>query len=379
MPADLVSLSGRDHSKVFALRGQLAREFGLGVSDALRAETCCITLLAGAGTRWKRTLKAAQIGWEAWVSSLDAQTLEAARSFPLDWPRGLFPVRDYIREGEGRIPLAAYAVDALKRVGNLCVVIRGWEDEVRRQILLPLGIDPEKVLFHSQSLGPSGKPLGHGDAVYQAMGCWRKYKYLIVNFAGDANSPLTVLLGLRCMEELEHRGLHLGLLLPAAPVDNPVYPIVLDEDGIPRQLGHDKLKGPAANAGPAPAADFAQPSTGYTNVGIRIYRTTVLAEAMNEIRAMYWNVDSGYAIPGNDPAQREFALDNVEEYMAQRGQARILAVARPQELTPAKSFDEINNFERALKAVRAEWDGLTADSKQGAYRRAGDRVERTRS
>jgi len=364
MPVDLVSLTVGDHAKALSLRKDLVREFGLEVSDALRAETCCLTLLAGAGTRWNRTLKAAKTGAEAWVSSLDKETMEAARSFALNCPRGLFPVRDYIRKGGGRIPLAAYALDALKRVGNSCVVIRGWEDEIRRQILIPLGMDSSSVVFRSQSLGPLGKPLGHGDAVYQAMDVWRKYKYLIVNFAGDANSPLTVLLGLRCMDTLGLKGLKLGLLLPAAPVKNPAYPIILDNEGIPRQLGHDKLKNPAAGPGvfaaghPAPAAQPVRPVTGYTNVGLRVYRTEVLIEAMNEIRSLYWTEGYGYAIPGNDPGEREFALDNVEELLSQRGLARIFAVARPEELTPAKSFDEINNFERAVCMVRAEWDSI---------------------
>ncbi len=360
MPADLAWLTGRGHASALPLRTELARDFGLGVSETLRERTCCLTLLAGAGTRWKKTLAAAKGGVGAGSGGLDKETLEAAKGFPLDWPRGLFPVRDYIFNEGDRIPLAAYALDAFKRVGEPCVVIRGWEEEVREQILLPLGIDPEKVIFQGQALGPAGKPLGHGDAVFQAKECWKNYKYLAVNFAGDANSPLTALLGLRCFESLDRQGVSLDLLLPAAPVKNPAYPITLDEEGIPRQLGHDKLKGRASGLGDAPAAPPARRQMGYTNVGIRIYRTGALLEAMEEIRALYWKEGWGYAIPGNDPEGREFALDNVEELMARRGRARILAVAKPEELTPAKSFDEVNNFEKAVRVVRAEWDGFSA-------------------
>jgi len=365
MPADLVSLTAGDHASALPLRKDLVMEFGLSVSETLKAQTCCLTLLAGAGSRWKRTLEAAKTQAEAWVSALDEETLEAARAFPLEAPRGLFPVRDYLGKAGGRIPLAAYALDALRRVGSSCIVTRGWKDEIKSQVLAPLGMDPSTVLFQSQRLGPQGKPLGHGDAVYQAMTVWRKYKYLIVNFAGDANSPLTVLLALRCMEALERKGLALGLLLPAARVKNPAYPITLDGKGIPRQLGHDKLKKPAARSGlygvehAASAAQPVRPAMGYTNVGIRLYRTETLVEAMNEIRDLYWAEGFGYAIPGNDPGEREFALDNVEELLSQRGLARIFAVARPEELSPAKSFDEINNFEKAVRKVRAEWDSFS--------------------
>ncbi len=359
MAVDFLTLTSGGHAVALGLRERLAAELGLSVGDTLKRETCCLSLLAGAGTRWKRTLEEAKQGK---IPALDSETLSLAREFSLDWPRGLFPVRNYIGDIGGRIPMAAYAIDAFKRLGNLCIVIRGWEEEIRQQILSPLDIQQNKVRFLGQCLGPLGKPLGHGDAVYQAMGLWRRYKYLIVNFAGDANSPFTALLGLRCMQALENQGLELGLLLPAAPVQNPAYPIYLDAQGIPRSLGHAKLKGQSA-AGESGSFSVNTSNIGYTNVGIRVYRTDLLAAAMEEMRALYWKEGWGYAIPGNDPAQREFALDNVEEHMARRGQARIFAAARPEELTPAKSFDEINNFEKAVKAVRMEWDGLTARSK----------------
>ena len=63
-------------------------------------------------------------------------------------------------------------------------------------------------------------------------------------------------------------------------------------------------------------------------------------------RERYWVEGTGYAIPGNDPEGHEFALDNVDAELAAEGRARILAIARPEELTPAKSVDDVPAFER---------------------------------
>ena len=52
------------------------------------------------------------------------------------------------------------------------------------------------------------------------------------------------------------------------------------------------------------------------------------------------------------------ATDNVDAYIASRKGARIFGVARPWEITPAKSFDELSAFEKAVKKVRSEWGAL---------------------
>jgi hypothetical protein len=86
---------------------------------------------------------------------------------------------------------------------------------------------------------------------------------------------------------------------------------------------------------------------------------------VDEIESSYWRKDSGYSIPGNDPEAHEFALDNVDALLARRGEARILAIAKTEELTPAKSYDEIENFEEAAKRVRTEWTKFrSADDSQ---------------
>ena len=72
------------------------------------------------------------------------------------------------------------------------------------------------------------------------------------------------------------------------------------------------------------------------------------------------NPEGGYSIPGNastgaDTAGGEFALDNVDAFLATEGQARLLAVSRPQELSPVKSLADVERFERDAALVCGDW------------------------
>lgn len=349
MRTDLEALAGRRHADAFAAREDLARLLAAGADPAIFEATVCLTLLAGAGSRWVKGLDAAKraLGAAGQNAGNDGEFAEIVGSFPLDAPRGLFPVKNYITGSFGRIPLAAYAVDAFKGLGRHVVVIRGWEDEIRTGIMERLGIQDERVRYCSQEAGPAGKVLGHGDATRQAMSAWEDSRYVIANFGGDANSPLTAMASLLALAELEKSGVSVNLLLPVAAIPDPAYPVILDEEGRPRSFGHDKLHGRARSA---------SGTLGYTNVGIRVYRTEALRAAIDEIVKSWWDPATGYSIPGNDPDAHEFALDNIDALFASRGEARILAIAHPGELTPAKNFEDLSRFEDAAKAARAEWD-----------------------
>lgn len=351
--ADLVEVTGSGHAKADGRRLELAAKLigPGGLAEAgLRDRTACLTLLAGAGTRWVASLAEAAARPEA---HFDARRVEMIRSFPPEAPRGLFPVRNFIRGTEPYIPLAAYAVDAFRSLGAQTLVVRGWEEKIASDILDPLAIDRSAVRFVTQEPGPGGKVLGHGDAAFQARGAWLGKRYLMVNFGGDANSPLTAAAGLRAIALLDTAGVDCGLLLPVARIPGSAYPIVLDDRGFPVSFGHDKLTSAEARAF-APGTAVSP----YANVGIRIYRTDLLEKAMSAVRGRYWDPAEGYSIPGNDPAGHEFALDNVDAMLAASGLARILPLAEPDELTPAKKFGEVANFEEAAARVRAEWDAF---------------------
>jgi hypothetical protein len=326
--SDLSAAGGKGPSTIDEYAASLARR------------TVCLTLLAGSGSRWVKSLAAAGERGEG-------------RGFDPASPRGLYPVRDFLRGG-GSIPVAAYALAAVAGLGRQLLVVRGWEAEIDAEILAPLGILPARGsdwapgerLFATQE-APFGKPLGHGDAAWQARRLWRDADYVVANFGGDANSRRTIISSLLALDALRATGTMVDLLMPAAPLDSPAYPIGIDEDGLPRSFGHAKLQGIRER-------ELSRPGQGYTNVGVRVYAASALLERVESFRGRYWVEGKGYAIPGNDPEGHEFALDNVDAELAAEGRARILALARPEELTPAKSVDDIPDFERAIESVVLE-------------------------
>jgi hypothetical protein len=330
----------------------------------LSRRTVCLTLLAGSGSRWVKSLAAAAALPEAerpaWYDP----------AFDTERPRGLYRVRDFLglapraSEGAGgaRIPVASYSLEAVKGFGRHLIVVRGWEDEIDAEVLFPLGIGRAMRDFFTQD-APFGKPLGHGDAAWQCRGSWKGADYVVTNFGGDANSRLTIGTGLLVLDALNYaagvspkdmRGFA-DLLIPAAPVGYASYPIGIDAEGLPRSFGHAKLEGVAdGHAKPEGSAGTARETGSLTNVGLRVYRAPALLGAVEGFRSRFWVDGEGYAIPGNDPAGHEFALDNVDKAFAEAGRARLLAAARSRELTPAKSLDDIPAFEAAMAEVVAE-------------------------
>ncbi len=339
MTSSLVRWTGTEHGKAFDRRGSLLsralEENRRGIRslpeylDYLSGRTVCLTLLAGAGSRWTDSLKAA-------AAEGRAPRFDPSR------PRGLFPVRNSLGRGPDPIPIAAYAVDAFRGLGRRVIVVRGWEDEIDREILAPLGIPPSERRFFTQE-APLGKPLGHGDAVWQCRELWKDAEYVLVNFGGDASSPFTARAALAVLDALVSREEPVGLLLPAARLENPAYPISLDSYGRPTAFGHAKLSGATVMAAP-----------GWANVGLRAYKASSLYALCETIRAEHWKDGEGYSIPGNDPAGREFALDNVDARLAEGRLVRLLATALPEELTPVKSLADVPAFEAAAARVRSD-------------------------
>lgn len=316
--------------------------------------TVCVTLLAGSGTRWKRSLEAYRAG----AKDEEAQHVR----FDPSRPRGLYPVKNFLTTQEGCIPIAAYALAATKGLGRRIIVIRGWEREIEEEILKPMAIVPEERVFFEQD-APYGSPLGHADALWQCRSLWKDADYVITNFGGDANSRVTIASSLLVLDALRSSEGHVDLLVPAARFDRPLYPIYIDDNGLPRGFGHAKLKKSLTSKGP-----------GYANVGVRVYAASALLEKLESLRSHYWVEGSGYAIPGNDPEGHEFALDNVDDELAAEGRARILAIALQEELSPVKSLDDIEAFEKAVARVTASDAAVCAESELHGSRGSGSAI-----
>jgi len=393
--AELVRLTGEGCTGAFSLRSDIARLALEAANEAAAAATAsgnapgegrgaspryatiadyaadvasrtvCLTLLAGSGSRWVKSLAAAAVlppaGRPAWYDP----------DFDPELPRGLYRVRDFlgpagrlasVGTGCGRIAVAAYSLAAVRGLGRHVIVVRGHEEAIDGEVLAPLGIGAGQRAFFTQA-APFGKPLGHGDAAWQCRDLWRGADYVVTNFGGDANSRATILSALLALDALSRApgGPACDLLIPAARIASPAYPIGLDEAGLPRTFGHAKLHGaaggPAAGAAPGGAAPGGA-AEAFTNVGLRVYRAPALLAEVESARSRFWVEGKGWAVPGNDPEGHEFALDNVDASLASRGRARILAISRPEELAPAKSLEDIPAFERAVEKVVAEDSGL---------------------
>lgn len=356
---DFDKLTTIGHSGAFAIRGMIpsicAEAASLdGVASLVRLlaeRTACITMLAGSGSRWVASLE------DERARRRDAGSRGAGADPSA--PRGLFPVHNAMGFGPDPLPIAGYALAAVRDLGRHVLVVRGWEREIEERILVPLGFSPGSWCFATQA-APGGKPRGHGDAAFQTMDLWSDCDYVVVNFGGDASSPLTALAALAVMDALSRTPDAPALLMPAAFVQDPAYPIALDAGGLPRRFGHAKLQGAA---GPEAGSGLAMGTGGYTNVGLRVYRAAALREAILGIRDRHWSPEGGYSIPGNaspaaDPAGGEFALDNVDAVFAAEGRARLLALSRPQELSPVKSLPDVERFERDVAQVCDDWATL---------------------
>lgn len=341
-----------EREKIPALAAELAGFGGSGADRKGLAEgeaalwrasvlsrSVSLTLLAGSGSRWQASLAKARA-----EGSLSASQL----AFDADSSRGLFPVKDFLHAGAGgTIPIAAYSLAAVAGLGSHAIVIRDREAEIRRDIIGTLGLRQGDWRFAIQE-APFGKPLGHGDAAWQCRALWRGADWVVTNFGGDANSRFTVEASLLALAALDAAGEATDFLLPAALLPEPAYPIELDDAGRPLSFGHAKLQGQDPGAGRGPGWK------GLANVGLRLYRASALAALLEELHDSYWVEGKGYAIPGNAPGNPEFALDNADAVFAARGRARVLAIARERELSPAKSFDELPAFEAAIAEVVAE-------------------------
>jgi hypothetical protein len=371
MSIDVDRITGNGLSEGFGIRERivvdLANAAGWpGAGSFMRhlaTRTTCLTMLAGSGSRWVKSIQDSRSGEHGSGSAgIDPMA-----------PRGLYPVPNAMGFGPDPVPIAGYALAAVRELGHHVIVVRGWEREIAERILQPLAFPVGSWEFVTQH-APGGKPRGHGDAAFQAMPAWKESGYVIVNFGGDASSPLSALVSLAVMDALSRRlgDKAPGLLMPVAMSETPAYPVTLDDRGFPASFGHAKLSGSTAEGN---TAEVGKKQPGYSNVGVRVYRAAVLRQVIERVREAYWTAGRGYAIPGNAAPDietsggtvigGEFALDNVDAMLAAEGRARVLAIARPQELSPVKSLADLPRFNRDIGVVCGDWPVVDAYSNSG--------------
>ena len=232
MAVDFLRMTGSALEDGFPARALLPAEVAWlrGVKDTralrlrLAERTSTLTLLAGSGSRWVSSIKEARVGMASSHGEISdpAHRFELAKAVPPDEPRGLFPVRNALGFGPDPVPIAAYALAAVRDLGRHIIVVRGWEEAIEQRLLLPLGFEPGSWSFRTQE-APGGNPRGHGDASFQAMDLWSAGECVIINFGGDASSPLSAFVGLAVLDALSAiMGDDApGLLMPVALAHDP--------------------------------------------------------------------------------------------------------------------------------------------------------------
>jgi len=334
----MMYLNETTSTKWMSRRGQIhsIRENALRVLDYAEPQKflddnkqniATITFLAGAGSRWVKSVLSAKKRGEA----LDVDP---------DKPRCLAPVEDVINPGK-KVPIGTYNLAALKGIGRHFVVYRTHLQEIK-SMAHDAGLD-DVTYFEQTVPGGASSPLGHGDALRQLLPALPdSLQFVITNFGGDPNSKetmITSLLVLAAMQRAKENLKPYGLM-PTAYFANPTYPITVRKDGLPIDFAHRKLKAspPAADNKPA-----------QTNVGIRLYMRGALKDVIFHYEK-YYDPQSGYKLDGN--VGNEFGLDNIDAYLSKPGRFRLLCVARPEEIKgSAKTWENIESFVAAMKMI----------------------------
>jgi hypothetical protein len=297
-----------------------------------------VTFLAGEATRWVNSIKA-------------AQEKGLALNVDLEKPRCLAPVPDIL--GGGEIPIGAYNLRAIKGIGKNIIVYRTHLREIKK---MAEGEDIKEAIYVKEEFpGSFDMLLGHGDAMRQVLPSLNdSIEFVITNFGGDPNSRQTIITSLLVIAAMRKAETDLLGLIPTSLVDNPKYPIRVDENGLPVSFGHSRLMGRSSIA------------NAQTNLGLRLYLREPLSMIVDEVFRNFFDPKKGYLLNQDNP---EFGLDNIDMIMAgtdekfakvnpkfsQRGKLRTLCIGDPAEISGSvKEWGDIAAFIAAQRLIAKE-------------------------
>lgn len=214
----------------------------------------------------------------------------------------------------------------------------------RKQILEPLGLEERSVMVEQEKV--RGRVWGHGAALVSALADKKASQALesshliTVNFGGDPNSRLTYLDSLLVACTLNELDIAYGLVLPTTRLKEAKYQLIRDEQGRPINSVKPRDDGLSIN----------QAQKSESNVGLRIYSSSVLLEKLMKVRKTLddtgWYFSEENNIPGgNFQTVAEFNLDLVDvSFMAGR-LAFALCIADPKEIqNNFKSFQDLGGW-----------------------------------
>lgn len=311
------------------IRNRAMSVLGYRDIETARRELCevtgTVTFLAGAGSRWVKSVEEAQL-----------------RGLALDIdpgkPRCMAPVMDLL-DPQNKIPIGTYNLRAMEGLGKHYIVYSSDLPELQAIARTSLS---SGTVFLEQSWRGFDSPLGHGDAMMQLLdsSSWDpSLKFVITNFGGDVNSRETIFTSLLVLAALQKLGedVHPWGLLPTVFLNDAAYPVILNDEGFPVGFGHNKLTTDTTSR------------AAQCNIGVRLYTTESLRSVVDEFQTMF-DASAGYKIPGNKG--NEFALDNVDMHLADNRRLRTLNIATPHEIgSSAKTYEDLDRFLAAMKMM----------------------------
>lgn len=334
LETELLRLSGSDNMASFLQK--------------VKKDTLVITAVAGAATRWKKSIAEPQ-----------NEAIVRDRNINPDAPRCMALVQDYDQPDQ-MIPIGTYNLRAVHDLGDQVVVYGGGNPEqamVHRLQLYNELISPMKanVRLYKQKIYPNKeKPSGHGDLLLQIFKdpsmseIIKGKKYVIANFGGDANSYQTAVLSLLTMYVLDEYGISLGSFIPTTiPTTIPTeqekdfYPLYTDSNGIPTNSYHPKDDKVKPDGSPS----------GQTNVGFRLYSMEQLMKVMRPYEEAQARMERGEDI---EYPVGELKQDHFDQACMQGlgMNALVAPIAIGEEIihTP-KGVDNLAQFEADMRVV----------------------------
>lgn len=279
-----------------------------------------ISILGGENSRWKKSFS-------------DSASEEIRSEFNIsniDTPKFLANVPNIINGiNQTHIPIITYnfhAFNALFQSDNLKHLIlcgqKDYQSEIEDALRL---VSDHNVIHFKQTIYPNRDSLsGHGDALYQCRDLITDLDYVIVHFGGGVISSKSLHLSLLALHVLQMWDEYVGLLMPSAKIENSIYPIFVDNLGLPRAFGHERLWGKKSLVSN-------HLSTSGCDVGIYIFCVSQLQRIFNDHASDFYKLET-------------HSVDHIAEKMATKGLVRQFCISQRQEAYCVKSIFDLPEF-----------------------------------
>lgn len=301
--------------------------------EKVSEETAVVFIHGGIATRWIKSLD-------------DLQNKDLIKQFNIDptAARGLARVPNFIPDIKRKtIPMAAYNLFSIQRIAGHLVVIhsRDQRSAIQKEILEPLGINNQSYFVEQIPDLATGKPLGHGDALLQAIldgdagPIIKKSKFIVTCNGTLPSRRSTVELSLLALYVAHMFGEEIAAIAPTAILpDKEKYPIIMDKDGFPIEQVYNK-----------PLEFGGRPN----NIGIFAFVTGEIIRLLESVEKK--RVKGYKSLFGSS----NFDIGHISRAFMDKRKLRILNIASPREIqNDVKTVEQLPNFVEDIRQMMKE-------------------------